>query len=210
MKLPYITTPAFLMATLSLCLIINYIPTNRLAMGAPLSNATATTMSKDYLGSNYTKPLVPSPSAHIPTFSKYYVSNLRVDTFGGWFVYAVWQQNVTEKNSAIFVARSVDGGQNWTSGEPISNISEDATNPHIGAFGDEVYIIWEQKNPNNNDVFWVKSSNGGSTFSDPTNLSNIASTANARDSSLILDKSTGKVIVAWAAGTSGYAHCTRC
>jgi hypothetical protein len=174
----------------------------------PATNTTMTSMSNDYLLKNYTKQL--KPSSNIATFSNFDVKNLRVDTYGGWFVYAVWEQNVSAKNSAVFFSRSVDGGKNWTPGEAISNATEQASNPHVGAFADEVYVIWEQKNPNNNDVFLRKSLDAGSTFGKPINVSNVASTANATDSSLTIDKSTGKVIIAWAAGTYGYANCGRC
>jgi hypothetical protein len=173
---------------------------------ANITNTTATGMSSQYITHTYTGVLGPSNKTKIAFI---HAGNLKVDTFGGWFVYAVWQEK-SGSNTQIFFARSVDGGKTWTPPENLTSPRAEASNPQLGAFADEVYVTWEQKNPNNNDIFLVKSIDGGSAFAKPINLSQTASTSNATDSSITVDKATGKVIIAWAAGNYGYVRCSRC
>lgn len=99
-------------------------------------------------------------------------------------VYVVWADNSFSANREIFFARSIDGGS--TFGDPInlSNNNGDSYNQDIFAFGDNVYIVWLDKENadvrrNANGSILLKSSvDGGSTFGQTLDLSN-NSNANA-------------------------------
>lgn len=128
-------------------------------------------------------------------------SNLKLATFGGWFAYMVWQQQVANNNSEIFIAVSQNGGRNYTQPIELSNHTSDpikSINPQVGAFGDDVYITWEGINAHTNKshVYLINSTDGGSTFGKAINLSKNPQ-SNSIDSVLLVDKDTGKVLVGW-------------
>lgn len=149
----------------------------------------------DYLFSNYTNTLGRNVTGNA-TISQVNVTNFRVDTYGGWFIYAVWQEN-NPSQSVIYFDRSVDGGKTWSPVVPISNAAQISINPHVGAFANEVYVTWEAKNPLNSDVFLKKSINGGTTFGSTINLSHSAGLYSSTDSNILIDKTTSKVIIWW-------------
>src|SRR5215203_443951 len=103
-------------------------------------------------------------------------------------VYVVWADNSFSVNREIFFARSTDGGN--TFGDPInlSNNLGDSYNQEIFAFGDDIYVVWldkeEQEDPygseNSHSSILIKSSvDGGATFSQTLSLSNSNNNANA-------------------------------
>ena len=103
-------------------------------------------------------------------------------------VYVVWADNSFSANREIFFARSTDGGN--TFGDPInlSNNLGDSYNQEIFAFGDDIYVVWldkeEQEDPygseNSHSSILIKSSvDGGATFSQTLSLSNSNNNANA-------------------------------
>jgi hypothetical protein len=163
----------------------------------------------DYLFSNYTNTLGKNVTNANVTISKFNVTNFRVDTYGGWFIYAVWQENNHTKN-VIYFDRSVDGGKTWGPAVPISNGTQISTNPHVGAFANEVYVVWEGKNPINTDVFLRKSIDGGTTFGKTINLSHSAGLYSSTESSILIDKTTSKVIIWWVTHFHPIIYCYRC
>jgi hypothetical protein len=102
-------------------------------------------------------------------------------------VYAVWEDNsnYTENyyKTDIYFAKSTDGGNTFD--KPV-NISNNKTTiswrAQIAAFGDNVYVVWERYNSTGqgkDDIFFTKSTDAGTTFSKPINLS----TDNSHDTS---------------------------
>jgi len=87
-------------------------------------------------------------------------------------VYAVWEESHDGINRIIF-AKSTDRGN--TFGKPsnlTSGVGKDSETPSIAAFGNIVYVVWTDSSPGNFDIFFIKSTDGGNTFSKPLNLSN--------------------------------------
>jgi hypothetical protein len=192
------------------------------------TNATSTGLSNQYLMSNFTSsvdvfaenltgfsPGANITSANITSFSAIGVSNLQLATFGGWYVYEVWQQQSAANNSDIFVRVSQDGGRTYS--DPINLSNNTGTplysiNPEVGAFADDVYIIWEgtDQDTNRSNIYFINSTNGGSTFGEATNISRNPE-SDAVESTLLVDKDTGKVLVAYVEGTGPTVDCrTRC
>jgi len=94
-------------------------------------------------------------------------------------VYVVWEDNsnYTENyyKTDIFFAKSSDDGNTFY--KPI-NISNNKTTiswrAQITAYGDNIYVVWEHYNSTGqgkDDIFFTKSSDAGTTFSKPINLS---------------------------------------
>jgi len=86
-------------------------------------------------------------------------------------VYVVWEDN-TLGNSDIFFAFSTNNGQTFSTPD---NLSEENTgsseDPQISSEGNNVYVVWEDDTPGNDDIFFAFSTNNGQTFSTPDNLS---------------------------------------
>ncbi|MGC2685834.1 MAG: sialidase family protein [Candidatus Nitrosopolaris sp.] len=73
----------------------------------------------------------------------------------------------------IVFAKSTDRGNTFSkSANLTSGIRIDSETPSIAAFGNKVYVVWTDNSPGNFDIFFIKSTDGGNTFSKPLNLSN--------------------------------------
>ena len=87
-------------------------------------------------------------------------------------VYAVWEESHDGTNRIMF-AKSTDRGNTFSKPANLtSGIRVDSETPSIGAFENTVYIVWTDNSPGNYDIFFIKSTDGGNTFSKPLNLSN--------------------------------------
>ena len=83
-------------------------------------------------------------------------------------VYVVWQDNTPGGGADIFFSRSTDGGLTFS--EPPENLSENtgfSSQPQISVEGNNVYVVWVDSSPGNSDIFFVRSTDGGLTFSEP-------------------------------------------
>ena len=85
-------------------------------------------------------------------------------------VYVTWENNGLG-NFEVFVAKSTDNGDTFTFPVNVSNDDAPSGAPQITASGKNVYVSWMDKTSGNYDVFVAKSSNAGSTFGTPINVS---------------------------------------
>ena len=88
-------------------------------------------------------------------------------------VYVVWEESVHSGNNKIMFAKSTDRGDTFS--KPVNltlGVITDSETPSIAAFHNNVYIVWADSSPENFDIFFVKSTNGGNSFTKPMNLSN--------------------------------------
>jgi hypothetical protein len=88
-------------------------------------------------------------------------------------VYVTWENNGLG-NFEVFVAKSNDNGNTFASPVNISNDAAPSGAPQIVSSGKNVYVSWMDKTPGNYDIFVAKSTDAGSTFSAPVNVSNTA------------------------------------
>jgi len=54
----------------------------------------------------------------------------------------------------------------------ISNTDGASSTPQLIVKGENVYVVWKDESPGNSEIFFSKSTDGGITFEDPSNLSN--------------------------------------
>jgi hypothetical protein len=85
-------------------------------------------------------------------------------------VYIVWQDD-NLGNFEIFFAVSRDGGQTFSNPKNLSKNLGASVDPQIVSQGDNVYVVWKDNTPDNNDIFFAVSRDGGLTFSSPKNIS---------------------------------------
>ncbi len=118
-------------------------------------------------------------------------------------VYVAWEDHQGLPAPDIFFrSRTSATFLNGVFFNPTINLSNDAgtsTNPDVAASGKNVYVVWQDDTPGNNDVFFTRSLNNGATFSAPVNLSNNAgSSTNPR----ILALGTNVYLI-WSDDTPG-------
>lgn len=92
----------------------------------------------------------------------------------GKIVYVAWADN-TGDNQEIFIVRSGDGGQSFSSPVNISQTTDPSSNPKITVSGTSLYIVWEEflTDRKESDIFFRKANDadGLLTWSDSQNLS---------------------------------------
>jgi hypothetical protein len=134
-----------------------------------------------------------SPPKNISNNSDYsFTPQVAVDGAGN--IYAVWQDD-TATNSNILFSRSNDGGATFSPPLNVSQSSGSSFNPLISVDRQgAINVVWINDAPGNNDIFFSRSTDGGTTFSAPLNLSN--DPADSLSPQLAVDGS-GNINVVW-------------
>ena len=86
-------------------------------------------------------------------------------------VYVTWT-DTTPGTFDIFFAASNNNGTSFSTPINISNNTGGSRNPQIAAIGSNVFVTWQDGTPGNNDIFFAVSTNNGTSFGTPINLSN--------------------------------------
>ena len=124
-------------------------------------------------------------------------------------IFVTWvEQGVGQLQDEVFFAKSEDGGLTFTQPINISKtsggISNDSEVPDITAFGDNVYIVWEEGNLDfGSKIFFSKSIDGGDTFSEPISLIDLEETTNGFTPTITVDED-GNLHVAYHSITSEF------
>jgi hypothetical protein len=90
-------------------------------------------------------------------------------------IYVVWEDN-TYSNKEILFTKSTDGGNSFGHILNLSNTLGDSYNEEISAFGDNVYVVWQEHYGlvEKDSIFFKASSDGGDTFGDSVKISDNA------------------------------------
>jgi hypothetical protein len=112
-------------------------------------------------------------------------------------VYVVWEDK-TPGIYDIFLASSNDNGKTFGSTINLSNNTGYSEHPQITSSGDNVYVVWSDNTPGNNDIL-MRGNGGGVTFGSTINISN-----NIGSSEFPHISSIGKdIYVVWQDFTAG-------
>ncbi len=91
-------------------------------------------------------------------------------------MYIAWSDDDLSDESGkreILLVKSTDGGESF--GPPINVSNNDefsySFDPSIGLEKNQILVVWKSHNPENDDIFLAKSTDGGETFSPPLNIS---------------------------------------
>ena len=89
-------------------------------------------------------------------------------------VYVVWQDFTNGNNNEILMKKSINRGINFGNSINLSNNNGDSRDPSIELFGNNaVNVVWgDNTNLIEPDIFFKRSLDQGSTFTDTINLSN--------------------------------------
>ena len=89
-------------------------------------------------------------------------------------VYVVWGDN-TPGNFDFFLSKSDNGGDTFSDPINVSNNAGDSSilspEKYVAAVGNNLYLVWGDSTPGNQDIFFRRSEDNGDSFSDPINLS---------------------------------------
>src|SRR4030043_459614 len=78
-------------------------------------------------------------------------------------IYVVWQDN-TQGDEEIYFKRSVDGGVTWKTDKNLANNADDSRYPAIAVYGPNIYVVWQDATPGNNEIYFKKSGDRGTTW----------------------------------------------
>jgi hypothetical protein len=146
--------------------------------------------------------------------SSFAVADLNTAVFGQ-HRYMVYQNLSDTGHKDIYFRESHDGGETFSHPTDLTEKYVNATtprldpntNPKIGAFADDVYIIWHGKiSGGNTNLFYMKSSDGGITFRNATDVSENKN-VNVIQSALTVDRNTGDVFVAYINSDGSVVPC---
>ena len=121
-----------------------------------------------------------------------YHPDIATDSAGN--INVVWE-DTTPTNRQILFTRSEDGGSTWIQPKNVSNTSDSSENPAISTdSAGNIFVIWHDKTPGNFDILFSRSTDSGSTWIQPKNVSN--NTGNSYSPVLSTD-SAGNINVVW-------------
>lgn len=110
-------------------------------------------------------------------------------------IYVVWQDTTGSASTELFFAKSTNGGVTFTNPVNLSNTSAASTNPAVAVDPTGmIAVVWQERVGGNNEILFIRSLDGGATFSAPLNVSNTAGNSAAPD--ITLDGGGG-VFTAW-------------
>lgn len=116
-------------------------------------------------GLSFSSPLDVSKSAGVA-----FDPEIAVDTKDA--INVAWQDTATGQ-SVIMFSRSTDGGASFSQPKKISTGSGNATEAAIATdSSDRISITWVDESTGSAEAFYARSTDGGSTFSQPLNVSN--------------------------------------
>ena len=97
-----------------------------------------------------------------------------------------------EENEVVF-SKSIDGGTTWSTPQNISNTGPNTPGPAITTDGTNIFIAWWDGNILASDVFFSRSTDGGTTWSTPQNIStNIGQSADP-----VITTDGTNIFIAW-------------
>ena len=86
-------------------------------------------------------------------------------------VYVTWHDG-TPGNNEIYFRKSADGGANWQTIKRLTFTAGDSLCPSLGVNGSVVFIAWYDDTPGNNEIYFIRSGDGGATWQPIQRLTN--------------------------------------
>lgn len=99
-------------------------------------------------------------------------SSLPSISVSGSFVHVVWKDTRDGNNGEIYYKQSPDGGTTWGSDKRLTFDPAYSSEPSVSAINSIVHIIWNDKRDGNSEIYYKRSTDGGSTWGPDTRLTN--------------------------------------
>ena len=107
-------------------------------------------------------------------------------------VFIAWEDD-TPGNIEIYFIKSADGGATWQPAKRLTNNTGDSCNPALAISGSNLFLVWENETPGNNEIYFRKSLDDGATWQPAKKLTN----KTLRSTSPALAVSGANVCVVW-------------
>jgi hypothetical protein len=91
----------------------------------------------------------------------------------GEYVHVVWADFRFE-DSEIYCRSSSDGGDTWGAEQRLTNAPGASITPAVAASGSEVHLVWTDFRDGNNEIYYMRSTDNGATWSPEVRLTNAA------------------------------------
>lgn len=91
-------------------------------------------------------------------------------------LHVIWYDN-RDGNNEIYYKHSLDNGLNWEPSIRLTNNSANSEWPGIAVSGSVVHAIWDDERDGNSEIYYKRSTDGGSTWGPDTRLTNDASSS---------------------------------
>jgi predicted neuraminidase len=130
-----------------------------------------------------------------------YHPDIAVDNMGT--IHVFWHDSYINGLSDfdIHYRRSSDNGLTWSNSQILTATSSESYHPSIATdSAGNLNLVWQDNVTGNDDIYFSRSTDSGSTWSTPINLSN--NTALSASAEIAVD-STGNIHVVWADNSRG-------
>ena len=111
----------------------------------------------------------------------------------GTDVHVVWYDRRDANNAEIYYKRSTDGGCSWGPDRRLTFDPAGSFHPSITTYGPHVHLVWNDDRDGNNEVYYLHSPDGGSTWGTETRLT----TDIGSSTGMAVAVSNGAVQVVW-------------
>jgi len=112
----------------------------------------------------------------------------------GTYLCVLWNEN-----GEIYFRRSSNSGGSWNTAKNVSNTAENSNFPAVAASGANVYISYSDYSKGNDEIFFKRSLNNGTSWQ---NFKRLTNTSGASQNSAI-SVSGANIYVAWQDNTPG-------
>jgi len=89
----------------------------------------------------------------------------------GSVVHVVWE-DYRNNNYEIYYKRSEDGGSGWGADTRLTNNTNESVYPSVAVSGSVVHVVWYDLRDGNYEIYYKRSTDGGSNWGDDTRLTN--------------------------------------
>ena len=89
----------------------------------------------------------------------------------GSAVHVVWHDS-RDGNNQIYYKLSTDGGTSWGADTRLTNNSTISQYPSVSVSGQVVHLVWEDRRDGNPEIYYKRSTDGGSSWGADTRLTN--------------------------------------
>jgi len=115
----------------------------------------------------------------------------------------VWQDD-TPGNMEIYYTKSTNGGAAWSPSQRLTSTSGLSQSPAIAVnSAGHIHVAWEDDTPGNYEIYYMKSTNGGASWSAKQRLT--VTSSSSQFPAIAVD-ATGNIHVVWQDSTPGNAE----